>query len=207
MSRSSPKKRHFVNGHSLHPPFPARMEHVLFGMGCYWGAERLFWQTTGVYSTAVGFAAGHHPDPNYDLVSMGDTGHSEVVQVVYDPNKTSFPQLLVAFWQGHDPTQGMRQGNDGGSQYRSGIYTFSPIQMETAQASLLHYQQQLYMAGYADITTELIANPTFHYAEDHHQQYLAKNPEGYCGLCGTGVPFARRKPPIVKNSSPPLHPL
>jgi peptide-methionine (S)-S-oxide reductase len=163
------------------------MEQALFGMGCFWGVERKFWQVEGVYSTAVGYAAGTTPSPTYEDVCSGETGHSEVVLITFDPAIVSFEQLLRLFWEGHDPTQGMRQGNDRGSQYRSGIYTFSDVQGHAAQASMGVYQQQLSNTGYGDITTEIISAPEFFYAEDYHQQYLAKNPGGYCGLGGTGV--------------------
>jgi peptide-methionine (S)-S-oxide reductase len=180
-------KRHYVNGNDITPPFPAGMELALFGLGCFWGAERKFWQTEGVYSTSVGYAAGHTPNPTYREVCSGMTGHNEVVRVVYDPNKVSYDALLKVFWESHNPTQGMRQGNDTGTQYRSGIYVYSPEQRQQAEASLKAYQSELKQAGYGDITTEILDAPEFYYAEDYHQQYLAKNPGGYCGLGGTGV--------------------
>jgi peptide-methionine (S)-S-oxide reductase len=178
---------HFVNFHQLEPPFPEGLETALFGMGCFWGAERKFWETEGVWSTAVGYAAGYTPNPTYDEVCSGRTGHSEVVLVVFDPAKVSYEQLLKVFWESHDPTQGMRQGNDAGTQYRSGIYTYTPEQHDAAEASQKLFQEKLHEAGYGDITTEILDAPTFYYAEDYHQQYLAKVPNGYCGLGGTGV--------------------
>lgn len=180
-------KRHYVNGNDITPPFPAGMELALFGLGCFWGAERKFWQTQGVYSTAVGYAAGVTPNPTYREVCSGMTGHNEVVQVVYDPSKVSYDTLLKVFWESHNPTQGMRQGNDVGTQYRSGIYVYSPAQRQQAETSLKAYQAELKQAGYGEITTEILDAPEFYYAEDYHQQYLAKNPGGYCGLGGTGV--------------------
>jgi peptide-methionine (S)-S-oxide reductase len=180
-------KRHYVNGNDITPPFPAGMELALFGLGCFWGAERKFWQTEGVYSTSVGYAAGHTPNPTYREVCSGMTGHNEVVRVVYDPSKVSYDALLKVFWESHNPTQGMRQGNDTGTQYRSGIYVYSSEQRQQAEASLKAYQSELKQAGYGDITTEILDAPEFYYAEDYHQQYLAKNPGGYCGLGGTGV--------------------
>ncbi|MFZ9736787.1 MAG: peptide-methionine (S)-S-oxide reductase MsrA [Prochlorotrichaceae cyanobacterium] len=188
--RSTPMavpEKHFVNGHPLQPPFPPGMEEVIFGLGCFWGAERKFWQEPGVYTTAVGYAGGYTPNPLYQEVCSGMTGHNEVVLVVYDPEKVSFDRLLQVFWESHDPTQGMRQGNDMGTQYRSGIYCTSDRQREQAEASRDAYQAPLKAAGFGSITTEILAAPTFYYAEDYHQQYLAKNPNGYCGLGGTGV--------------------
>ena len=179
--------KHYVNGNALKPPFPAGMETALFGMGCFWGAERKFWQTDGVYSTAVGYAAGHTPNPSYREVCSGMTGHNEVVLVVYDPSVISYEGILKVFWENHNPTQGMRQGNDTGTQYRSGIYTYSDEQRQLAEASRNAYQQRLKQEGYSKITTEILDAPEFYYAEDYHQQYLAKNPGGYCGLGGTGV--------------------
>jgi peptide-methionine (S)-S-oxide reductase len=178
---------HFVNFHQLEPPFPDGLETAMFGMGCFWGAERKFWETEGVWSTAVGYAAGFTPNPTYEEVCSGRTGHGEVVLVVFDPAKVSYEQLLKVFWESHDPTQGMRQGNDVGTQYRSGIYTYSPAQRAAAETSKAMFQQKLHEAGYGDITTEIVDAPTFYYAEDYHQQYLAKVPNGYCGLGGTGV--------------------
>lgn len=188
--RSTPMpvpETHFVNGHPLEPPFPAGMQEVLFGMGCFWGAERLLWQTPGVYVTAAGYAGGTTPNPDYREVCSGLTGHAEVVRVVYDPAAVSFDDLLVVFWENHDPTQGMRQGNDVGTQYRSAIYTFDDDQLERALASRGRYRERLASAGYGEITTEIRPAPPFYYAEDYHQQYLAKNPDGYCGIGGTGV--------------------
>ncbi len=179
--------RHFVLGTPLEPPFPEGMERAVFAMGCFWGAERGFWQLDGVYTTAVGYAGGLTPNPTYEEVCSGRTGHAEVVLVVFDPAKISYEDLLRAFWEGHDPTQGMRQGNDIGTQYRSAIYTSSESQREAALASRERYQGRLAEAGYGDITTEIADEPEFFYAEDYHQQYLAKNPNGYCGLGGTGV--------------------
>jgi len=178
---------HFVNGNPLKPPFPEGMQQAMFGLGCFWGAERKFWQADGVFSTAVGYAAGYTPNPTYEEVCSGRTGHNEVVLVVYDPKKISYDDLLRVFWENHDPTQGMRQGNDLGTQYRSGVYAYSAEQKSAAQASLASYQDKLRDAGYGAITTEVLDAPEFYYAEDYHQQYLAKNPNGYCGLGGTGV--------------------
>jgi peptide-methionine (S)-S-oxide reductase len=169
------------------PPFPEGMRTAVFGMGCFWGAERLFWQTPGVYSTAVGYAGGHTPNPSYEEVCSGRTAHAEVVLVVYDPAVISYPALLKVFWEGHDPTQGMRQGNDVGSQYRSAIYLTDPAQRADAEASLASYQAALTRSGHAPITTEIADLGGFYYAEDYHQQYLYKVPNGYCGLGGTGV--------------------
>ncbi len=179
--------KHFVNGHPLEPPFPAGMKTALFGLGCFWGAERKFWETPGVFTTAVGYAAGLTPNPTYREVCTGRTGHTEVVLVVFDPAKISYENLLKLFWESHDPTQGMRQGNDVGTQYRSGIYAFDAGQKAAAAASKAAYQAKLAEAGYGAITTEVLDAPPFYYAEDYHQQYLAKNPDGYCGLGGTGV--------------------
>jgi peptide-methionine (S)-S-oxide reductase len=179
--------KHYVNGNRLTPPFPAGMEISLFGMGCFWGAERKFWQLEGVYSTSVGYAAGYTPNPTYQEVCSGLTGHNEVVQVVFDPKVVSYEQILKTFWENHNPTQGMRQGNDVGTQYRSGIYVYSEIQRQLAEASKQAYQVALNTAGYGPITTEILEAPEYYYAEDYHQQYLAKNPGGYCGLGGTSV--------------------
>ena len=179
--------KHYVNGHQLKPPFPEGMQQVVFGLGCFWGAERKFWEVDGVYTTAVGYAAGYTPNPSYQEVCTGKTGHNEVVLVVYDPTKISFDSLLKVFWESHDPTQGMRQGNDVGTQYRSGIYTFNNEQHEQAELSRALYQEELDKHGYGIITTEILSAKEFYYAEDYHQQYLAKNPGGYCGLGGTGV--------------------
>jgi peptide-methionine (S)-S-oxide reductase len=179
--------KHYVNGNPLQPPFPEGMETALFGMGCFWGAERKFWQQEGVYSTAVGYAAGYTPNPTYQEVCSGLTGHNEVVLVVFDPSVISYEQILKVFWENHNPTLGMRQGNDVGTQYRSGIYTYSDSQKQLAKASLNAYQSALTKAGYGTITTEILDAPEFYYAEEYHQQYLAKNPGGYCGLGGTNV--------------------
>ena len=188
--RSAPiptAEAHFVNGHPLKAPFPLGMETAIFGMGCFWGAERLFWQMPGVYSTAGGYIAGHTPNPTYEEVCSGRTGHGEVVLVVYDPKALSYADLLKAFWESHDPTQGMRQGNDVGTQYRSGIYTTTPEQRKLAEASKAAYEAALKTRGHASITTEVIEAPIFYYAEGYHQQYLGKNPNGYCNLGGVGV--------------------
>lgn len=179
--------RHFVNGTTIKPPFDDGLQQIIFGMGCFWGAERKFWSLDGVYTTAVGYAAGTTPNPTYQEVCSGMTGHNEVVLVVYDPKKTSVSQLLKVFWESHDPTQGMRQGNDRGTQYRSGIYVFDAEQRQAAETTRDHYQQQLADSGFGAITTEIQQAPTFYYAEEYHQQYLAKNPNGYCGLGGTGI--------------------
>jgi len=180
-------EKHYVNGNPLKSPFPENMEQAVFGLGCFWGAERKFWQQAGVFTTAVGYAAGHTPNPTYKEVCSGMTGHNEVVLVVYDPDKISYQELLKVFWESHNPTQGMRQGNDRGTQYRSGIYTYTPEQKQLATASLETYQQELKKAGYDPITTEILDAPEFYYAEDYHQQYLSKVPNGYCGLGGVGV--------------------
>ncbi|MFM6189402.1 peptide-methionine (S)-S-oxide reductase MsrA [Planktothrix sp.] len=179
--------KHYVNGNPLKPPFPAGLEMAMFGMGCFWGAERRFWQQDGVFSTSVGYAAGLTPNPTYEEVCSGLTGHNEVVRVVYDPKIISYEQLLKVFWESHDPTQGMRQGNDVGTQYRSGIYVYSELQRQQAEALRDVYQSSLKQAGYGTITTEILEAPEFYYAESYHQQYLAKNPNGYCGLGGTKV--------------------
>ncbi|MBD2425505.1 peptide-methionine (S)-S-oxide reductase MsrA [Phormidium sp. FACHB-1136] len=179
--------QHYVNRHALQPPFPDGMETAMFGLGCFWGAERKFWQQAGVYTTAVGYAAGYTPNPTYQEVCSSLTGHNEVVLVVFDPQVVSYEQLLKVFWESHNPTQGMRQGNDVGTQYRSGIYTYSPDQKRLAESSQQVYQQALSAAGYGTITTEILDAPAFYYAEAYHQQYLAKNPGGYCGLGGTNV--------------------
>ena len=181
--------RHFVNGNVIQPPFCDHLQQIVFGMGCFWGAERRFWQLDGVYTTAVGYAAGFTPNPTYEEVCSGMTGHNEVVLVVYDPASISTEALLKVFWESHDPTQGMRQGNDRGTQYRSGIYIYNEDQRRLAEASRGFYQQALARHGYGPITTEILDAPVFYYAEDYHQQYLAKNPGGYCGLGGTGVAY------------------
>ncbi|MCS6958615.1 MAG: peptide-methionine (S)-S-oxide reductase MsrA [Pseudanabaenaceae cyanobacterium SKYGB_i_bin29] len=181
---------HYVNGNRIKPPFPPQMEQAMFGMGCFWGAERKFWQLAGVYVTAVGYAGGYTPNPLYEEVCTGLTGHNEVVLVVFDPQKIAYGQLLKVFWENHNPTQGMRQGNDVGTQYRSGIYYYSEAQRELAEKTKDAYQAVLTQAGYGKITTEILPAPEFYYAETYHQQYLAKHPNGYCGLggCGVGLP-------------------
>lgn len=178
---------HFVNGKTIRPPFPDGIELAYFGMGCFWGAERLFWPTPGVYSTAVGYGGGFTPNATYEEVCSGRTGHTELVLVAYDPEQVSYGTLLAVFWEGHDPTQGMRQGNDVGTQYRSAIYATTDDQLAAAKLSLDSYQERLTAAGYGAITTEIAPAPAFYYAEEYHQQYLAKNPNGYCGIGGTGV--------------------
>ncbi len=178
---------HFVSGAPLEPPFPEGTELALFGMGCFWGAERLFWQTPGVVSTSVGYAGGHTPNPTYEETCTGLTGHAEVVRVAFDPRRVSYEDLLRVFWEGHDPTQGMRQGNDVGTTYRSALYTYGEDQQQKAVASRDAYQKALDAQGHGAITTEIREAPEYYYAEDYHQQYLAKNPHGYCGLGGTGV--------------------
>jgi peptide-methionine (S)-S-oxide reductase len=180
-------EQHFVLGTPLEPPFPDGMQQIVFGMGCFWGAERKFWQAEGVYTTAVGYAGGITPNPTYEEVCSGRTGHTEVVLVVFDPTKTSLEAMLRVFWENHDPTQGMRQGNDMGTQYRSAVYTTDADQARVADESRKMFAEKLSAAGYGEITTEFAPAPTFYYAEDYHQQYLAKNPGGYCGLGGTGV--------------------
>lgn len=181
--------KHFVTGNSIIPPFPESLQTALFGLGCFWGAERKFWQQLGVFSTAVGYAGGYTPNPTYDELCTGMTGHAEVVRVVFDPQIISYQHLLELFWQSHNPTQGMRQGNDVGTQYRSAIYTYSEEQQLAAIASRQHYQSKLTAAGLGMITTEIMPAPVFYYAEEYHQQYLAKNPGGYCGLGGVGIAF------------------
>ena len=179
---------HFVNGSQLKPPYPAGLEQAVFGLGCFWGAERKFWELgDGIYTTAVGYAGGHTPNPTYEEVCSGRTGHNEVVLVVYDPKKLPYEKLLKTFWENHDPTQGMRQGNDVGTQYRSAIYTFSDEQRQAAERSRTRYESDLRASGFKPITTEIKEAPEFFYAEEYHQQYLAKNPNGYCGIGGTGV--------------------
>jgi peptide-methionine (S)-S-oxide reductase len=190
--RSTPLRvpeKHFVNGHRIVPPFPAGLKEAVFGMGCFWGAERLFWELPGVYSTAVGYAGGFTPNPTYEEVCTGGTGHAEVVRVIYDPQKIGYEELLKAFWESHDPTQGMRQGNDLGSQYRSAIYALDAEQRQAAEASRRAFQARLTAAGRGAITTEIREAPEFFYAEDYHQQYLAKNPDGYCPDHSCGVTF------------------
>ena len=185
--RMSVPAKHFVNGNRLEAPFPDGLDLAMFGMGCFWGVERKFWQLKGVYTTAAGYANGHTPNANYKEVCTGMTGHNEVVLVVFDPKMISYDDLLRTFWENHDPTQGMRQGNDAGTQYRSGIYTYDAKQQEAAGGSRDLFQNKLTDAGYGKITTEIVPAPEFYYAEDYHQQYLAKNPNGYCGVGGTGV--------------------
>ncbi len=180
-------ERHFINRNALEAPFPAGMEQAVFGLGCFWGAEKLFWSIPGVYSTAVGYAGGDTKNPSYDEVCSGMTNHTEAVLVVFDPKKVSYEELLKAFWEGHDPTQGMRQGNDSGTQYRSAIYAYGEQQLKAALASKEVFEKELLKSGHGKITTEIAAAPEFFYAEDYHQQYLGKNPDGYCGLGGTGV--------------------
>ncbi len=201
--RTTPLKvaeSHFVNGHRLVPPFPAGLQEAVFGMGCFWGAERLFWQLPGVYSTAVGYAGGFTPNPTYQEVCSGETGHAEVVRVIYDPTRIRYQDLLKVFWESHDPTQGMRQGNDLGTQYRSAIYATDPEQLAAAEESRRAYQAQLRAAGRGAVTTEIREAPPFYYAEDYHQQYLAKNPNGYCGIGGCGVPFKLAELPVGEKA-------
>jgi peptide-methionine (S)-S-oxide reductase len=187
-------ERHFVHGRPLEPPFPAGLELALFGMGCFWGAERMFWSLPGVHTTAVGYAGGETPNPTYEEVCSGLTGHNEVVRVVYDRARVGFEALLRVFWESHDPTQGLRQGNDVGTQYRSGIYVHDAAQRELAERSRDLYQRRLSAGGFGQITTEILPAPEFYYAEDYHQQYLAKNPGGYCGLGGTGIAYTAGEP-------------
>ena len=187
-SISLPEK-HFVNQNNLLPPYPENMQQAMFGLGCFWGAERKFWETEGVYITLVGYSAGYTPNPTYQEVCSGMTGHNEVVFVIYDPDKVSYEALLKIFWESHNPTQGMRQGNDRGTQYRSGIYTYSKEQKELALKTKEYYQKVLLAAGLSDITSEVIEATDFYVAEEYHQQYLAKSPGGYCGLGGTGLPY------------------
>lgn len=182
---------HYVNGHRIVPPFPAGLREAVFGLGCFWGAERLYWQLPGVYSTSVGYAGGLTPNPTYREVCTGLTGHAEVVRVIFDPDAITYEDLLKAFWESHDPTQGMRQGGDVGTQYRSVIHTFDEAQQRAAEASRAAYQGRLTAAGHGAITTEVRPAPRFYYAEDYHQQYLAKNPDGYCGLGGCGVAYSK----------------
>jgi peptide-methionine (S)-S-oxide reductase len=187
--KMSVPEQHIVNGHTLQPPFPEHLQQAVFGMGCFWGAEKRFWELEGVYTTAAGYTGGFTPNPSYQEVCSGKTGHNEVVLVVFDPAVISYSTLLEIFWQAHDPTQGMCQGNDRGTQYRSGIYTYSDEQQKQAEISKEVYQHALSRAGSDQITTEIIPAPEFYYAEHYHQQYLAKNPGGYCGLAGTGVTY------------------
>jgi peptide-methionine (S)-S-oxide reductase len=198
-------ERHTVTGHRIVPPFPDGLSTAVFGMGCFWGAERIFWRTPGVYSTAVGYAGGYTPNPSYQEVCSGRTGHTEVVLVVFDPAQISYPQLLRIFWEGHDPTQGMRQGNDRGTQYRSAIYTTNAGQATEAQTSLTSYQQALTAAGRGQITTEIAPLRDFYYAEDYHQQYLDRNKNGYCGIGGTGVRMGdpSKSPAVTQHPGQP----
>ncbi len=182
-------ENHFVTGNIIKPPFPAHLQQAIFGLGCFWGAEKKFWQQSGIFSTAVGYAGGYTPNPTYDELCTGLTGHNEVVNVIFDPTIISYQQLLMVFWESHNPTQGMGQGNDRGTQYRSGIYTFNDTQHCLALQSREHFQEKLYEAKLNKITTEILKAPEFYYAEDYHQQYLAKNPQGYCGLGGLGIHF------------------
>jgi peptide-methionine (S)-S-oxide reductase len=191
---------HFVNGRTIRAPFPAGLEQAMFAMGCFWGVERLFWPLPGVYTTAVGYAGGTTVDPDYRTVCNGRTGHAEAVLVVYDPKVISYQQLLKVFWENHDPTQGMRQGNDIGTQYRSAIYTFNAGQRDAAEQSLHDYGAALHAAGRSRITTEIADAPPFYYAEDYHQQYLAKNPDGYCGIGGCGVPFKSAESQVAQKA-------
>jgi peptide-methionine (S)-S-oxide reductase len=191
---------HFVSGHRIQGPFPQGLERALFGMGCFWGAEKTFWQLPGVYSTAVGYAGGHTAGPSYRQVCTGATGHAEVVLVLFDPKQVSYEELLRVFWESHDPTQGMRQGNDVGTQYRSVIFTFTDAQRAAAQASRLHFQRELSQAGYGAITTQIQDAPAFYYAEDYHQQYLAKNPDGYCPDHSCGVTFKSAELPVGEKA-------
>jgi len=193
-------KSHFVNGHCIRPPFPAGLLEATFGLGCFWGAERRFWQLPGVYATAAGYAGGTVPDPDYRLVCSGRTHHVEVVRVIYDPRQIGYGELLRVFWESHDPTQGMRQGNDIGEQYRSVIFWHDPAQRAAAEASREVYQKQLSVAGYGPITTQIAPAPPFYYAEDYHQQYLAKNPDGYCGIGGCGIPLKTAELPVGEKA-------
>jgi len=201
--RSTPlevPETHFVNKHRIVPPFPAGLREAIFGLGCFWGAEKHFWQLPGVYSTAVGYAGGFTPNPSYEEVCSGDTGHAEVVRVIYDPHKISYPQLLKQFWEAHDPTQGMRQGNDLGTQYRSVIFALDAEQRAAAEESKRIYQARLTAAGRGTITTEIRDAPKFYYAEDYHQQYLAKNPRGYCPDHSCGVSFDSAEAPVGEKA-------
>ena len=201
--RTTPLKvpeAHFVNGHRIVPPFPAGLREAIFGLGCFWGAEKLFWQLPGVYSTAVGYAGGFSPNPTYEEVCSGDTGHAEVVRVIYDPQKVSYQELLKQFWEAHDPTQGMRQGNDTGTQYRSVIFALDSQQRAAAEESKRIYQARLSAAGRGTITTEILDAPKFYYAEDYHQQYLAKNPDGYCPDHSCGVSFGSAELPVGEKA-------
>jgi len=200
MRDSTLAETHFVSGHRIRPPFPAGMAEAVFGLGCFWGAERRFWQQPGVHSTAVGFAGGSVAEPSYKLVCTGTTHHAEVVRVIFDPRATSYEALLQVFWESHDPTQGMRQGNDVGTQYRSVIFCQDAAQRAAAERSRDAYQRALSAAGYGHITTEILPAAPFYYAEDYHQQYLAKNPDGYCGIGGCGVPFKLAELPVGEGA-------
>ena len=200
MSEPVSAMTHFVNGHAIRPPFPGGLQKAWFAMGCFWGAERLYWRLSGVYSTAVGYAGGTDDDPDYRSVCAGKTGHAEAVLVVFDPKAISYGELLRVFWESHDPTQGMRQGNDIGPQYRSVIFCADAAQRATAEASLRGYNAALAAAGRGRITTEILDAPVFYYAEDYHQQYLAKNPDGYCGIGGCGVPFKLAELPVGEKA-------
>jgi len=191
---------HYINGHRIKPPFPPGLSEAVFAMGCFWGAEKHFWELPGVYSTAVGYAGGYTPNPTYEEVCSGQTGHAEVVRVIFDPTKVTYAQLLKEFWESHDPTQGMRQGNDSGTQYRSAIYVLNAEQRAAAEASKRSFQGNLKIAGFGEITTEIRDAPTFYYAEDYHQQYLAKNPNGYCGIGGCGLPFKIAELPVGEKA-------
>jgi len=181
--------KHFVTGNTITRPFPQHLQVAMFGLGCFWGAEKKFWQLQGVFSTAVGYAGGYTPNPTYEELCTGQTGHNEVVKIIFDPEIISYQQLLIIFWESHNPTQGMGQGNDRGTQYRSGIYTFNESQQNLAMESKKHYQASLSTGGHKEITTEILNAPEFYYAEEYHQQYLAKNPQGYCGLGGLDIPY------------------
>ena len=200
MNANATHASHFVNSHATRPPFPAGLQEAVFGLGCFWGAERLFWQQPGVYSTAVGYAGGTTVNPDYKQVCGGRTGHAEVVLVVFDPVQIAYTELLRLFWESHDPTQGMRQGNDMGTQYRSVIYCCNAAQRQAAEESALRYGAALATAGRGAITTEIREAPHFYYAEDYHQQYLAKNPDGYCGIGGCGVPYKLTKLPVGETA-------
>ena len=200
MNDHTASAQHYVNGHALKAPFPAGLKQAVFGLGCFWGAERLYWEQPGVYSTAVGYAGGTTVNPDYKQVCSGRTGHAEVVLVVYDPARIAYADLLRIFWESHDPTQGMRQGNDIGTQYRSVIYCFDAAQRQAAEDSRRQYAAALARAGRGAITTEIRDAPTFYYAEDYHQQYLAKNPNGYCGIGGCGVPFKLAELPVGEKA-------
>ncbi len=200
MVDSNAAETHFVNGQRIRPPFPAGLAEAVFGLGCFWGAERRFWQQPGVYATAVGYAGGTVPNPDYKLVCTGRTNHAEVVRVIYDPQRISYGELLKVFWESHDPTQGMRQGNDIGTQYRSVILWHDEAQRAAAESSRQVYQAALKAGGYGTITTEIAPAPPFYYAEDYHQQYLAKNPNGYCGIGGCGVPFKLAELPVGEKA-------